>query len=451
MHLTPLLLILAFAATISGAILLWLGLRGRRVGNHLHCGNCEFDLFGLPADASRCPECGKLIRYGRRRGRWELRKATVWTGVMLLGISVPTMVTIIFGENGGIRWIEYKPVWLITREITHPRSGASPGDHLTELQRRIRASELDAEQFARLVGNLLDYQADGDRPWSASVGELIESLRRIGKMNSADWQRYLSQGTVVGMRVRKISRLGDPIAIALSASPKRSGRSPFAASFRIDRVMQGSSPVRFAADQWPVSRQRDGATRQDVILEEPFPVGVHHVTVDYTLTIGDAAPLGGGIAGATSQPSSSATINGSIPIEFEVRAADPTIGPIPVGTFGRMMLRSNRISGLTLSALRRTDGGDTSVVLTSRSDNIPALAMDVFLYDGTREWNMGSFCTTTEMIRPEEFAWTVKDFPAATRVVNVILRPSRSAALRRAEVDHFRDIELIFEQREILP
>ena len=43
---------------VLGVSLLRRGLRGRRVGAHPVCGKCGFDLFGLPADQAKCPECG---------------------------------------------------------------------------------------------------------------------------------------------------------------------------------------------------------------------------------------------------------------------------------------------------------------------------------------------------------------------------------------------------------
>src|SRR5690349_6074803 len=46
------------ATLLLGVVLLALGLRGRRVGDHPYCRRCGFDLFGLPPAHPACPECG---------------------------------------------------------------------------------------------------------------------------------------------------------------------------------------------------------------------------------------------------------------------------------------------------------------------------------------------------------------------------------------------------------
>ena len=70
------LIFLPLLMLLAGAVLLVIGLRGRRVGDHPVCRRCGFDLFGNPA-AARCPECGAdlgvsgAVRTGhlrRRRG-----------------------------------------------------------------------------------------------------------------------------------------------------------------------------------------------------------------------------------------------------------------------------------------------------------------------------------------------------------------------------------------------
>lgn len=46
---------------LVGIILFALGLRGRKVDDHLHCASCRFDLTGRHPDVQQCPECGEPI------------------------------------------------------------------------------------------------------------------------------------------------------------------------------------------------------------------------------------------------------------------------------------------------------------------------------------------------------------------------------------------------------
>ena len=46
----------------ASAVVLVVGWRGRRVNRHPICRRCEFDLFGRPAEATRCAECGADLR-----------------------------------------------------------------------------------------------------------------------------------------------------------------------------------------------------------------------------------------------------------------------------------------------------------------------------------------------------------------------------------------------------
>src|SRR5687767_11978219 len=71
---------------VLGVSFLRRGLRGRRVGDHPVCGKCGFNLFGLPADQAKCPECGNDLSAPRavQTGHRVRRMPLVYAGGALL-------------------------------------------------------------------------------------------------------------------------------------------------------------------------------------------------------------------------------------------------------------------------------------------------------------------------------------------------------------------------------
>lgn len=73
------------ALALLGVPLVAVGWRGRRVGDHPHCRRCGFDLFGKPAESTRCGECGAELHLPRATviGVRRRRPALVVAGLAL--------------------------------------------------------------------------------------------------------------------------------------------------------------------------------------------------------------------------------------------------------------------------------------------------------------------------------------------------------------------------------
>src|SRR5215211_7772077 len=95
---------IAIFAGVAGMMLLLLGLRGRRVGDHPFCRRCGFDLFGKPDDSSICPECGARLGSARAQviGVRHRRQWAIMSGSMIL---LPLM-----GLGGILAWGKYHGV-----------------------------------------------------------------------------------------------------------------------------------------------------------------------------------------------------------------------------------------------------------------------------------------------------------------------------------------------------
>jgi hypothetical protein len=215
--LAPLLMLL------GGAVLLAIGLRGRRVGDHPVCGRCGFDLFGNPG-AARCPECGSdlglagAVRTGHRRRR----RGPLWAGgiLLLLGVTWAGLAAVVAAR--GVNLNEYKPVGWLLRDLESANPGTRDSATL-ELRSRFADGRLSDAQIARMTTRALDLQGDRSKPWSPGWGDLIESARAAGKLPDAAWARYARQAPVMGIEVRPRVRRGDPLPYWVVNAPARVG------------------------------------------------------------------------------------------------------------------------------------------------------------------------------------------------------------------------------------
>src|SRR5688500_12979417 len=155
MFIVPALLLVAAAA------LLRVGLRGRRVDDHPVCRKCGFDLFGLPPEASNCPECGALLREGKavRVGNRQRRGGMLAAGLVILLLSSGWLGTVGWVAVRGTDWEQYKPVGWVVRDAR----GGDPvvrDKALTRLIALSATAKLSAEQAAPLADHALGLQAD---------------------------------------------------------------------------------------------------------------------------------------------------------------------------------------------------------------------------------------------------------------------------------------------------
>src|SRR4051812_44201596 len=76
-------LLLPAVVLLTALAVLAVAVRGRLADAHPYCRKCGFDLFGKPAEATVCSECGsdlarrRAVRTGRRERRRRLLAAVV--------------------------------------------------------------------------------------------------------------------------------------------------------------------------------------------------------------------------------------------------------------------------------------------------------------------------------------------------------------------------------------
>lgn len=211
--------LLGLAASI---VLLIIGLRGRRVGDHPVCGRCGFDLFGNPG-AARFPECGAELGLAGAvlTGHRQRRRGAIWLGgAMLLGLAWAGVAGSFAAR--GVDFNTYKPLGWLLRDMASANA-ATRDDALAELRNRLQTGRLGNADIERLTTRALDLQGDRSKPWVPAWGDLIESARAAGKLPDAAWARYARQAPVIGLEVRPRVRRGDVLPFWVVNGPARVG------------------------------------------------------------------------------------------------------------------------------------------------------------------------------------------------------------------------------------
>lgn len=144
---------LTVMAIVAG-VLLRLGLRGRRVGDHPYCAACGFDLFGKPPESNLCNECGAdlsrndAIVVGTRQRRMLPLSCGLFLLILTLAVSLPTGRDL-YRRAANNDWTPYKPTrWLLRDYAANPRKNDVAGN---ELWRRLEADSLDAEAIRAFI------------------------------------------------------------------------------------------------------------------------------------------------------------------------------------------------------------------------------------------------------------------------------------------------------------
>jgi hypothetical protein len=109
---------LGIALVLPAASLIFVGWKGRRVGDHPHCRKCGFDLFGKPPDSTRCGECGADLADDRSMvtGIRQTRRGLVLTGLftLILGLMLMGEASREYFSNADL--YRFLPTWWLLHE-----------------------------------------------------------------------------------------------------------------------------------------------------------------------------------------------------------------------------------------------------------------------------------------------------------------------------------------------
>jgi hypothetical protein len=236
---------------VLGALLVVLGLRGKRLNKHPVCRDCRFDLSAQPQGVITCPECGaglkrpKAIRIGQRRRR------PVFLGVGSLAVILPLFS---FGFAGfaaatGSSLDKHKPLGLLLWERAH--GGASRSQPIAaEVLARYQGGKLAPDQEQRVISEALHVQADPKATWAVEWGDLLEQAKTDGKLSAPQQGLANAQAAVLEFKLRPRIAAGDPLPLYVRVKESRASSGA---------TLNGTLTLKSAEiDGAKVTRARDG-------------------------------------------------------------------------------------------------------------------------------------------------------------------------------------------------
>lgn len=208
---------IALAALLLGLVLIVLGWRGRRVGDHPACRKCGFDLSGLAVGNGPCPECGRTLDTPRAtaRGTRRRRPALAALGAVLL---VPAVLVLVLTQAQGPGLHRFKPLALILFEARHAGPNLA-GELGAELLQRYADGKIAGSELDRVVRSLLDVQAVPTTSWDDAYGDLLETVG----ISPDQYERYSRQMVRLTIRARERVARSAPIPVGIVITEIRSG------------------------------------------------------------------------------------------------------------------------------------------------------------------------------------------------------------------------------------
>jgi len=430
------LLVIVGSATLIGAVLLTLGLRGRRIDDHPVCARCRFDLSGAPEPRTTCPECGrnvsepKGIKIGQRRRRPRM---------LATGAAALTMSLLIWGVAGwglwkGTNWNTYKPTgWLLfeARVGAPGEADAAIREVATRLAMGIRLSPAQLDEFTRVV---LDHQADFSRPWGDGWGNAVDMLVDMELLSPEELAQLQRNLFWFELETRPIVRSGEPVYTRLRVLARNGSSLMRYVLIDSTRTLIDGVEAKVGGGRAMLSGR---GTLSDTVTMTLEP-GQHNVEVEWRWAV---------VNGPMDTPNEEEWRSTEHRAETLIIAADADDG---VGLLADESAREairRAIKLPKLEALPR--GGDVSLQVGVTLDRPPKdLAFDVFVRQGDQEWKAGALTGLAGHSVASGFGPSIQGLQPGA--VTVIFRSNEAVLRRTIDMTTAWDGELIFENVPVL-
>ncbi|MGA2500566.1 MAG: hypothetical protein ABSH20_22730, partial [Tepidisphaeraceae bacterium] len=428
----------------GGLVLLGVGLRGRRVDDHLLCRRCGYDLFGLPDGVYLCSECGTDLRKPRstKIGHRARRKWLVGTSSVLMLLCLGWLGLVTYVSVRGADANRYKPAWLLLRETAgndvQVRDAA-----LAELFRRVSTKTVPAGTLKTLIDHALRVQDDLKKPWVPAWGDIVESAHSQGQTSTEQWNLYIKQAPQIEFRVRPRIRQGAPLPIARNYSARVGKRG----DVFVKRRGTAANINGFATDDY-AGRGLDIAvlfrlfnTHATVIpADDPalakLPLGVHPLHWSLDQWIYDTAPRDF----ADPLPALAFGHHDFHP-QFEIVAEETvTLTPRPE--------LKDRMAKCVAARVVRGDKDTINGGVMVQSVPMP-VAFEIVLRSGQKEWKAGELAAPVSSTQ-QWFGISAKAGEIG-ETCDVVLRPSRAAAEKTLDLTEIWDGEMVVKNVAVQP
>jgi hypothetical protein len=220
------MLLMLLGGIALGAVLVVLGLRGKRINRHPICRDCSFDLVAVPEGTITCPECGAGLRRPNavRTGARRKRPVFLGLGALLIVMPLAPLGTAAYGLLTGQDLNKWKPLGLLLWEAERAR-GPGAQAIAAELLNRYNAKKLNEEQSGKVVQTALTVQGDEGCAWATEWADLIEAAEANNGVSKDDMARFRKQAPVMEWRSRTRVVAGQPIPVLAKLKEGRVGSS----------------------------------------------------------------------------------------------------------------------------------------------------------------------------------------------------------------------------------
>lgn len=205
---------------------------GRRVGESLHCPNCEYECrFDDPADTpTRCSECGTPWLGRMKKGRRVRSPATIAAGIALALVGFIVLSPIVYMRTLG----SHLPTPLLYSVLYLCPGGAYGG--WTEMANR----PLDPRWTAALAARVLDHRTDNQ--YDNAPSQWLEPMITAGKVPPDLADRFYREAFQAQLLVPKRVKAGEPFAARLRVTSACDGKSVLGLMFAGYSI--GDEPAR---------------------------------------------------------------------------------------------------------------------------------------------------------------------------------------------------------------
>jgi hypothetical protein len=444
-----LLLVVPAGIAVVAAFLFANALRGRRVDDHPVCHMCGFDLFGKPADATRCAECGADLTRPRamRVGRRERRRRVIAVALPVLLLCTAWLGLLGWGAARGTDWNRHKPGWWLMSQA-RGHDVAARDAALAEMSARLKAGKLSQRQIDALADLALDLQADPARPWSDVIGEAVGAARDAGKLPREKWLRYARQATVLQLTTRATLRRGDLLVAELTWAPPRVARGHlFYAELGPAELCVGSTRVGAHESVFRAAVSRDrgvGPLRIPIRLHPAEGVaaladGPHTLRCLVRYRIDEPRPPPASLVDEPAEVTAPFTLLPAGAATVRV-TTDPALRPA--------VEKAVRLNNLYIDRTGRPGVALSLAGYVSADAPPTGLSFHVFVRTGGREWDLGAVNLPAGKSGSQWYGRELKDlpgFPGDATTVDVVLRPSPDHAVNSVELTEIWGVEVVRE------
>lgn len=479
--LAPVLLSL-LGAMLLGALLLILGLRGKRLNDHPTCRDCGFDLENIYPASITCPECGSGLRRPKAVRAGQRRRRPIFIAIALFLLITPLLPigAVAFAAITGSDVNKYKPLGLLLWEARHTDAKNSKAI-ATQLYDRMLTGKLTADQEDRITNLALDRQENPDIPWDDAWGDLIERAKLDSRLSEDQQQRFLRNILIPHLKPRRRIAPGDPIPIAIDPETRTGGSLQAFATAWLGPVTLDGKPLQRSYPRTRGEEYMWGMMTSGIPVLQIYAMGAKarnwYTNMEPTVVCftppPDRAPGPATIhvellAQAVNYNAGSFTYQNQrprsddpkvrkwtldVPVEFA--PADAAVESVPA---------SDELAGKLAKALHPTQvmlqpaGAGDYLSMTFSVEDLPVpVAFDVTCRVGEREYSVGSFTSGTASPTETMYSYGQKGSRSISHemrglkgdTIDVILKPRPELAARTTDLTRVYAGEVVIKDIDV--